>query len=54
MVCVKVKIVKEVYIILKEGKLEEKMGAMEKLSRLSVDIIFVMEFIINEGFDFIK
>nr|XP_034337999.1 engulfment and cell motility protein 2 isoform X4 [Crassostrea gigas] len=48
------KTAKEVYITLKEGKPEEKMGAMEKLSRLSADITFAMEFITNEGLDLIK
>lgn len=48
------KTAKEVYITLKEGKPEEKMGAMEKLSGLSADITFAMEFITNEGLDLIK
>lgn len=54
MVCVQAKTAKEVYITLKEGKPEEKMGAMEKLSGLSADITFAMEFITNEGLDLIK
>lgn len=54
MVCFQAKTAKEVYTTLKEGKPEEKMGAMEKLSRLSADITFAMEFITNEGLDLIK
>ncbi|XP_078337383.1 engulfment and cell motility protein 2-like isoform X3 [Crassostrea virginica] len=48
------KTAKEIYSTLKEGRPEDKMGAMEKMCALSPDITFAMEFITNEGLDLIK
>jgi hypothetical protein len=43
-----------VYNDLKDGKPEEKLAAMEKLSLLAKDPTFSMEFIQNNGQDLIK
>ncbi|XP_048781114.1 engulfment and cell motility protein 1-like isoform X3 [Ostrea edulis] len=48
------KTAKEIYETMKDGKPEDKLLAMDKLSTLARDITFSMEFITNEGQELIK